>query len=295
MKHDFSCWESCTLDFPPASRRKMQTPLRHCQMNCLQSYQHYSVTGDESIFRCSDKSTLFTKPSRLNTLQWIPVRFWIHCNYFNRTDDVHLNLLTLSTQTLYTDNYRQKGSLFTKTAHPFKPDKLFIYLYIYLLQYFPAARGCFLMGLAISMSITGLLRSFWLGSSASCSSSGLTSVSPSWEAIVHCELLWLSGSITSRATVKSRRFLDTETAFERNPVCVWVSLFLCARGSVGEASMGLAESLWNGTSDSESWVPLLAGVGDRCRNRLCAACSSVLTSSSNSLNDFWWRPAVKSL
>lgn len=121
MKHDFSCWEKCKLDFPPVSRKKTPTPLRHCQMNCLQSYQHYSVAGDESIFR----STLFTKPSRLNTLYWILVRFWTHCNYFNRTDDGHLKLLTLST---HTPTCRQQGFLFTKTAHPIKADKLFIYL-----------------------------------------------------------------------------------------------------------------------------------------------------------------------
>ncbi|KAF3832447.1 hypothetical protein F7725_026112, partial [Dissostichus mawsoni] len=69
----------------------------------------------------------------------------------------------------------------------------------------------FRTGRLSSSSATTLCSAVLSGEAGDCGgSSVLTSVSTSCEAVVHCELPWLSGSTTSRATVQRRLFLGTE-------------------------------------------------------------------------------------
>lgn len=227
--------------------------------------------------------------------------------------------LSISSQPLLWRMKQHQGQEFYESKASARRNCVcFFDTYIYLLENTLAFWRRFLTGLAISIIFTGLCRSFWLGSSASCSLSAPTSVSSSWEGPMDGELVWLSGSTTSWATEKSRRFNDTVTVFVSNPGSVWGETSVFAGGSVVEVegsievevegstalvevegstelvevegSTEVVESLSSDTSGTE--FCLLAGVGGRWWQ--AQFLSSVFTSSSSSLNDFWWGPTAKS-
>lgn len=142
-----------------------------------------------------------------------------------------------------------------------------LYYFFYLLEQFFVFLRNFREGTETLMSVSGLCDTSVLDG-GDCGGSCVTWVSRSCKIVVLCELVLLSGSTTSCATVLCHFFPWTTAGWEHKRPCAWGSVSICGSCSAGPASLHSSRLL------------LLLGLGERHSKRSPCVCSSLSHSSS---------------